>query len=131
MKRAVNALLKNIDQVSLIRSSVVLIGATNHPRLLDEAAWRRFDEVVEFALPDRQMRLDILRKVTSGLETEADLDRLADETDGFSGADLRMIVKEGVLSALMENRTLIRQSDIEKGVNMVLKRNVIKDRSWV
>ncbi len=131
MKRAVNALLKNIDQVSLIRSSVVLIGATNHPRLLDEAAWRRFDEVVEFALPDRQMRLDILRKVTRGLDTAADLDRLADETDAFSGADLRMIVKEGVLTALMENRTRVLQSDIEKGVNMVLKRNVIKDRSWV
>jgi ATP-dependent 26S proteasome regulatory subunit len=87
--------------------------------------------VVEFALPDRYMRLEILRKVTAGLETEADLERLADETDAFSGADLRMIVKEGVLTALMENRTLVRQSDIEKGVNMVLKRNVIKDRSWV
>ena len=131
MKRAVNALLKNIDQVSLIRSSVVLIAATNHPRLLDEAAWRRFDEVVEFALPDRPMRLDILGNLTTGLDTMADLGRLADETEGFTGADLRMIVKEGVLSALMESRTEILQSDIEKGVNMVLKRNVIKDRSWV
>lgn len=131
MKRAVNALLKNIDQISLIRSSVVLIAATNHPRLLDEAAWRRFDEVVEFVLPDRSMRHAILSKLTSGLETEADLDRLADETEAFSGADLRMIVKEGVLSALMENRTRVMQSDIEKGVNLVLKRNVIKDRSWV
>ena len=131
MKRAVNALLKNIDQVSLIRTSVVLIGATNHPRLLDEAAWRRFDEVIEFALPDREMRYEILTKVMAGLDTEADLDRLADETEGFSGADLRMIVKEGVLSALMEERTHILQSDIEKGVNMVLKRNVIKDNSWV
>jgi len=67
----------------------------------------------------------------AGLDPEADLDRLADETEGFSGADLRMIVKEGVLSALMEERTHILQSDIEKGVNMVLKRNVIKDNSWV
>ena len=131
MKRAVNALLKNIDQVSLIRTSVVLIGATNHPRLLDEAAWRRFDEVIEFSLPDREMRLEILNKVMAGLDTDADLDRLADETEGFSGADLRMIVKEGVLSALMEDRTRIFQSDIEKGVNLVLKRNVIKDHTWV
>jgi ATP-dependent 26S proteasome regulatory subunit len=87
--------------------------------------------VVEFALPDRPMRLDILGKLTTGLDTMADLGRLADETEGFTGADLRMIVKEGVLSALMESRTEILQSDIEKGVNMVLKRNVIKDRSWV
>jgi len=48
MKRAVNALLKNIDQVNLVKNGVVLIGATNHPRLLDDAAWRRFDEVIEF-----------------------------------------------------------------------------------
>jgi AAA+ superfamily predicted ATPase len=131
MKRAVNALLKNIDQVSLIRTSVVLIGATNHPRLLDDAAWRRFDEVIEFSLPDRAMRYEILAKLTAGLDTKADLDRLADETDGFSGADLRMCVKEGVMSALMDGRPLIMQSDIEKGVNLVLKRNVIRDHSWV
>ncbi|HOT93672.1 MAG TPA: AAA family ATPase [Methanoregulaceae archaeon] len=131
MKRAVNALLKNIDQISLIRNSVVLIGATNHPRLLDEAAWRRFDEVIEFSLPDREMRVEILTKVMAGLETDVDIERLADETEGFSGADLRMIVKEGVLSALMEERTRIVQSDIEKGVSLVMKRNVIKDNTWV
>ncbi len=131
MKRMVNALLKNIDRVSLIRSRVVLIGATNHPRLLDEAAWRRFDEVIEFVLPDRGMRLEILGKLTAGLETSVNLETLADETGGFSGADLRMIVKEGVLSALVEDRTTVLQSDIEKGVNLVLKRNAIKDRSWV
>src|SRR5512139_1373334 len=56
MKRAVNSLLKNIDQISLIRHGVILIGATNHPQLLDEAAWRRFDEIVEFSLPEREMR---------------------------------------------------------------------------
>ena len=61
LKRAVNTLLKSIDEISLIRDDVLLIGATNHPDQLDAAAWRRFDEIVNFPRPDRQMRADILR----------------------------------------------------------------------
>ncbi|ACL17853.1 ATP-binding protein [Methanosphaerula palustris] len=131
MKRAVNALLKNIDQVNLVKNGVVLIGATNHPRLLDDAAWRRFDEVIEFALPDTGMRRTILSKLTATLDSSLNLDQLAEETAKFSGADLRMIVKEGMISALMRGQHMISQDDIEKGVEMVEKRNTIKDCCWV
>lgn len=131
MKRAVNALLKNIDQVNLVKNGVVLIGATNHPRLLDDAAWRRFDEVIEFALPDTGMRRTILSKLTATLDSSLNLDQLAEETAKFSGADLRMIVKEGMISALMRGQRMISQDDIEKGVEMVEKRNSIKDCCWV
>ena len=131
MKRAVNSLLKNIDQVNLVKNGVVLIGATNLPRLLDDAAWRRFDEVIEFALPDTGMRRTILSKLTATLDSSLNLDLLAEETDRFSGADLRMIVKEGIISALMRGQYTISQDDIEKGVEMVEKRNSIKDCCWV
>ena len=131
MKRAVNALLKNIDQVNLVKNGVVLIGATNHPRLLDDAAWRRFDEVIEFSLPDTGMRRTILSKLTATLDSSLNLDQLAEETAKFSGADLRMIVKEGMISALMRGQRMISQDDIEKGVEMVEKRNSIKDCCWV
>lgn len=131
MKRAVNALLKNIDQVNLVKNGVVLIGATNLPRLLDDAAWRRFDEVIEFALPDTAMRRTILSKLTATLDSSMNLDKLAEETVKFSGADLRMIVKEGIISALMRGQYTISQDDIEKGVEMVEKRNSIKDCCWV
>lgn len=131
MKRAVNALLKNIDQVNLVKNGVVLIGATNLPRLLDDAAWRRFDEVIEFALPDTAMRRAILSKLTATLDSSMNLDQLAEETAKFSGADLRMIVKEGIISALMRGQQMISQDDIEKGVEMVEKRNSIKDCCWV
>jgi len=59
------------------------------------------------------------------------LDQLAEETVKFSGADLRMIVKEGIISALMRGQYMISQDDIEKGVEMVEKRNSIKDCCWV
>lgn len=131
MKRAVNSLLKNIDKINLIRNGVLLIGATNHPQLLDDAAWRRFDEVVEFSLPDEEMRRNILKTVTSSLPCSIDYAALAKQTEGFSGADLRMMVKEAILSALMDKRQSILEADIKKGITMVRNRDAIRHQNWV
>jgi AAA+ superfamily predicted ATPase len=130
MKRAVNMLLKNIDRISLVRDGVLLIGATNHPQLLDEAAWRRFDEVVEFVLPDQQMRLAILQSVTQSFTIDADLNKIALETEGFSGADLRILIKEALISALVEDRNAINSSDVEAGIALVHERNSLKSCRW-
>jgi hypothetical protein len=131
MKRAVNSLLKNIDKINLVKNNVLLIGATNHPQLLDEAAWRRFDEVVEFSLPNEEMRTNILMKVTSSLPCKLDYQQLASQTDGFSGSDLRMLVKEAILSSLMDNRKTIGNEDIEKGIHMVKNRDAIRRLNWL
>ena len=131
MKRAVNSLLKNIDKINLVRNNVILISATNHPQLLDEAAWRRFDEVVEFSLPNEEMRKNILMKVTSSFQCTLDYQQLASRTDGFSGSDLRMMVKEAILSSLMANRKTIGPEDIEKGIHMVKNRDAIRHLTWI
>jgi len=126
MKRAVNMLLKNIDQSSFIRNGVLLIGATNHPWLLDEAAWRRFDEVVEFPLPDEEMRREILETVTGRLDCQVDFAGYAQRTGGFSGADLRMLVKEALMSALMRGRHTIGDDDMQAGLAAVSSRADIR-----
>ena len=131
MKRAVNALLKNIDRISLIKNGVLLIGATNHPQLLDEAAWRRFDEVVEFALPDEEMRREIIKSVTSSMSCSCDYQEMAALTEGFSGADIRFMVKEALLSALMDKREAIDHKDLEKGIRMVKNREAIRNLNWI
>jgi Holliday junction resolvasome RuvABC ATP-dependent DNA helicase subunit len=131
MKRAVNSLLKNIDKINLVKDGVVLIAATNHPQLLDEAAWRRFDEVVEFSLPDENMRKDIIEKVTGSLHCTIDYQHLAVRTDGFSGSDIRLMVKEALLSALMDKRENIGAEDIEKGISMVQNRDAIRHLNWL
>ncbi|MDD1703451.1 MAG: ATP-binding protein [Methanoregula sp.] len=131
MKRAVNALLKNIDRISLIRNGVLLIGATNHPQLLDEAAWRRFDEVVEFALPGEELRREIIKSVMSSMTCTCDFQELAALTEGFSGADIRLMVKEALLSALMDNRESIEPKDLEKGIRMVRNRDAIRNLNWM
>ncbi len=131
MKRAVNSLLKNIDRINLVKNGVIMIGATNHPQLLDEAAWRRFDEVVEFSLPDEDMRKNILQKVTASLGCTIDYQMLASKTEGFSGSDLRMMIKEAVLSALMDGRHSLSPEDIIKGIQMVKNRDAIRHLNWL
>ena len=117
VKRAVNTLLKAIDEISLIDDGVLLIAATNHPNLLDRAAWRRFDEIVDFPLPNEAMRKDILDIILSKVEGDFDSQEIALLADGFTGSDLRMVVREAVLHALTEDRMAITQSDLTDAVD--------------
>jgi len=116
IKRAVNTLLKAIDEVSLIDDGVLLIGATNHPQLLDYAAWRRFDKVLTFPLPDQEMRQKILEKVLFRIDGQVDAGVLSELTEGYSGSDLRLVVREAVLNSLLEDRKRIDQADLLRAV---------------
>jgi SpoVK/Ycf46/Vps4 family AAA+-type ATPase len=117
VKRAVNTLLKAIDEISLIDDGVLLIAATNHPKLLDRAAWRRFDEIVDFPLPGAGMRKNILDIILSKVDGDFDAQEIALLADGFTGSDLRMVVREAVLHALTEDRMSITQSDLTDAVD--------------
>jgi len=128
LKRAVNTLLKAIDEISLVEHGVLLIGATNHPAILDHAAMRRFDKIVKFNLPDKDMRKKILDIVLRDIEhTDTfDTSEIADKTDGYSGSDLRLIVREAVLNALITDRKALTQQDLLRGVTEFNKRIQLK-----
>ncbi len=132
LKRAVNTLLKSIDEVSLVRDEVLLIGATNHPDQLDAAAWRRFDEIVNFPKPDRDMRADILRVVTQEMQiADFDPEAVADRTSGLTGSDLRMVLREAVLGALTEDRMTITQEDVLAAVEDFEERDNLKNMDMI
>ncbi|MFC4358049.1 ATP-binding protein [Halobium salinum] len=132
LKRAVNTLLKSIDDISLVRDEVLLIGATNHPDQLDAAAWRRFDEIVNFPKPDRGMRSDILRVVTREMDiADFDPDAVADLTEGLTGSDLRMVLREAVLSALTEGRRTLTQEDVLDAVEDFEERDNLKNMDMI
>ncbi|MGB8215788.1 MAG: ATP-binding protein [Candidatus Methanoperedens sp.] len=126
LKRAVNTLLKAIDEISLVEHGVLLIGATNHPAILDHAAWRRFDEIVEFALPDKDMRKKILDIVLRDIEGTFNTQEIAEKTDGYSGSDLRLVVREAVLNGLITERTVLGQQDLLRGITEFNKRVHLK-----
>jgi SpoVK/Ycf46/Vps4 family AAA+-type ATPase len=116
IKRAVNTLLKAIDEVSLVEHGVLLFAATNHPQLLDYAAWRRFDKILNFPLPDAEMRRKILDSVLSKIDADVDTYELAKISEGYSGSDLRLVVREAVLNALVEDRRRITQDDLLESI---------------
>ncbi|MDG5819065.1 ATP-binding protein [Natronococcus sp. A-GB7] len=132
LKRAVNTLLKSIDNISLIQDDVLLIGATNHPDQLDAAAWRRFDEIVNFPKPDYNMRADILRVITRQMRIdEFDPELIADATEGMTGSDLRMVLREAVLEALTEDRTMLTQEDLLNAVEEFEERDNLKNMDMI
>ncbi|MGS1015857.1 CDC48 family AAA ATPase [Allosphingosinicella humi] len=102
-ERVVNTILAEMDGLEELQS-VVVIGATNRPNLIDPALLRpgRFDELIYVSVPDRAGRRRILGIHTEGmpLADDIDLDDLAARTDHFTGADLEDLVRRAGLTAL-------------------------------
>lgn len=102
-ERVVNTILAEMDGLEELQS-VVVIGATNRPNLIDPALLRpgRFDELIYVSVPDRAGRRRILGIHTEGmpLSDDVDLDDLAARTDHFTGADLEDLVRRAGLTAL-------------------------------
>ena len=84
--------------------SIVVIGATNRPTLVDPALLRpgRFDELVYVGTPDQKGRVHILEIHTHGmpLAKDVDLQAVAKATERFTGADLEDVVRRAGLNAL-------------------------------
>lgn len=130
LKRAVNTLLKAIDDISLTNDGVLLLAATNHPKMLDTAAWRRFDDIMQFPLPDTDMRKKILDIVTKEIQGTFDTHEIASLTHGYSGSDLRMVIRECVLSALMTERMELTQEDLLNAIGKFDERAMIKTNEY-
>ncbi|ADM27979.1 AAA family ATPase, CDC48 subfamily [Ignisphaera aggregans DSM 17230] len=102
-KRVVAQLLTLMDGLEE-RGRVIVIGATNRPDAVDPALRRpgRFDREIEVPPPDKKARREILAVHTRNvpLADDVDLDKLAEITYGYTGADLAALVKEAAMSAL-------------------------------
>ncbi len=107
--RIVNQLLAEMDGIQTLKN-VVVIGATNRVDLIDPALLRpgRFDRVIYVPPPDRRARYEILKIHTRNvlLAEDVDLWKLAEMTEGYSGADLEALVREAVMMALRESFTV-------------------------
>jgi transitional endoplasmic reticulum ATPase len=102
-ERVVNTILAEMDGLEELQS-VVVIGATNRPNFVDPALLRpgRFDELIYVGVPDKGGRRHILGIHTSKmpLDSDVDLDALAERTNRFTGADLEDLTRRAGLSAL-------------------------------
>lgn len=123
--QTLNQLLVEMDGLSVDDEvRILVIGATNRADLLDEALVRpgRFDRVVRVDLPDREGRRQILALHTRNkpLAADVDLDAVARETYGFSGAHLESLANEAAILAMREGSTEIGQRHFVEAIDKVI-----------
>jgi len=116
---------------------VIVIAATNRPDVLDPALLRpgRFDRRITLDLPslkDRRSILDIHAK-GKPLGEDTDLQRVAERTVGFSGADLMNIMNEAAILTARENKKIIAQNNLLSAIEKVMlgperKSNILSDK---
>ncbi|MCL4357037.1 MAG: CDC48 family AAA ATPase [Candidatus Thermoplasmatota archaeon] len=133
-ERIVNQLLTSLDGVEVLQG-VVVIGATNRPDILDNALIRagRFDKMIYIPPPDKETRLKILEVHTRNmpLERGTDLEKIAELTDGYVGADLENLCREAGMMAYRSNNdaTTVSQAnfiDAMKSIRPSVDADVIK-----
>jgi transitional endoplasmic reticulum ATPase len=112
-KRVVAQLLALMDGMSE-RGQVIVLGATNRPESLDPALRRpgRFDREIEIGVPNAEGRLEILQIHTRGMPLSEDinLQELASELHGYTGADIKALCREAAMKAL---RRYLPEIDLE------------------
>jgi cell division protease FtsH len=122
-EQTLNQLLVEMDGFEM-KDNVILIAATNRPDILDPALLRpgRFDRQVVVDRPDRAGRRQILEVHTRGkpIAKEIDLDALAAQTPGFTGADLANLVNEAALLAARHGKKIVGMTELEEGIMRVL-----------
>ncbi|MHA1595117.1 MAG: AAA family ATPase [Candidatus Baldrarchaeia archaeon] len=118
VSEVVNALLSELDGLSP-NTGVVTIMATNAPLLLDRALRSRFEEEILFPLPTLQERYEILKMYAAKmpLPVVGDLMKIAKETEGFSGRDLKeKVLKTALHFAILEDAKEVRDEHLQKAV---------------
>jgi SpoVK/Ycf46/Vps4 family AAA+-type ATPase len=105
IRRVLNSFLQFLEKDT---SNSLIVAATNHPEMLDRALFRRFDDVIEYTLPDPELAKEILSRKLAPFET-ADLDwsRLLSEVNGLSQAELARASEEAAKQAVLGGSTVI------------------------
>jgi len=135
-EQTLNQLLVEMDGFGA-ELGITVMAATNRPDVLDPALLRpgRFDRQVVVDTPDVHGRAEILRLYSKAkpLGPDASMDRVAQMTPGFSGAELANVINEATLLAVRAGRSQIEQEDLEESIERVIsgpqrRGHVLSDR---
>ncbi len=122
-EQTLNQILVEMDGFTT-DTNVIVIAATNRPDILDPALLRpgRFDRRVVIDRPDKNGRLAILQIHARGkpLAPDVDLEVIAKQTPGFSGADLESLVNEAAILAARRNGKAIHIADLQEAIEKLI-----------
>lgn len=112
IRRVLNSFLQMLEQDD---SHSVIIAATNHPEILDHALFRRFDDVIEYGLPNRQQVILALKSRLVHFKLgEIQWECLAEMADGLSYADIIRSTEDAIKDAIIHDRVSMTGDEIEK-----------------
>ncbi len=122
-EQTLNQLLVEMDGFDP-HTGIIVVAATNRPDILDPALLRpgRFDRRIVVGLPDTQEREEILKLHAKGkpIADDIDLKAIAQQTAGFTGADLENLLNEAALLAVRKGHEQITQKEIEEAVDKII-----------
>lgn len=110
IRRVLNSFLQFIEHDD---SDSIIVAATNHPGLLDRALMRRFDAVIQYALPSKAVALEVLRNRLALLKTpKVKWATVQKATEGLSHAELARASENAVKNAILAHRTSLETADV-------------------
>lgn len=121
LRRVVNAVLQMMDAY---QGQSIMLAATNHEQILDSAIWRRFDEIIEFPVPDKQQLIQILKLKLRGIrrQFEPDDKELLNAFTGLSGADIDRVVRRAIKHMILRSQEFLTIKDLNTALEREMKR---------
>lgn len=128
IKRVVNNFLQMIDN---FEGESLLICATNHPHILDPAIWRRFDEIINFELPNKEERERLIKLYLKPIKKDSNLNLLSigEETDGFSQSDLQLMCREAMKHVIINNREILTPIEMNYVLTRYRERHALRQKN--
>ena len=110
IRRVLNSFLQFLENDD---SESLIVAATNHPKLLDSALFRRFDDVIHYDLPDSSIAEGILKTRLSGFNAKGMVSKqVVEATSGLSQAEISRAADEAAKRAILEDRTRVTRDDL-------------------
>ncbi|MCK4817573.1 ATP-binding protein [bacterium] len=126
MRRILNSFLQLIDEDN---SESLILSATNHPDILDHALYRRFDDVVEYGLPEKKARIQLFRnKLNTRQGKVLKFEDLADASSGLSHADLTRACEDVIKDMIIQDKPSFTNKDVLQMIDE-RKRNLNKENA--
>ncbi len=112
IRRTVNSLLQALDTITSDRS--IIIAASNYQNILDEALWRRFDDIIEFPKPSKTDRQSFLKLLLRDIEFSGSLTEASAQTKDLSFAEIQKVIVETVKTALICGNSKVTASSFHE-----------------
>jgi SpoVK/Ycf46/Vps4 family AAA+-type ATPase len=125
LRRVVNSLLLMIER---FRGPGLVIAATNLPQFLDEALWRRFDDIVSFEVPGEREIAQLLGRRFTNFPANFDLTTSIGKLVGMSYADIERVCTDGIKKAVLKKRKSVSETEFAAALRQEARRKGLTSR---